>query len=88
MESHGKRHLCSAGGEKVRLGLTLEERVEFIRHPRWRIQHVQRLGGSEEHIVFRESYLVCIPEAESGRRVSGVKLKGWFWLNILKTLEC
>lgn len=82
VESHGKTHLCSAGGEKVRLVLTL------IRHPRWRIQHVQRLGGNEEHVVFRESYLVCIPEAESVRRVSGVKLKGWFRLNVLKTLEC
>lgn len=88
MESHRKRHLCSAGGEKVRLALTLEERAEFIRHPSWRIQHVQRLGGSEEHVEFRESYLVCIPEAESVRRMSGAKLKGWFQLNILKTLEC
>lgn len=64
------------------------ERAEFIRRLRWKIQPVQRLGGSEEHVVFRESYLVCIPEAESVRRVSGVKLKAWFWLNILKTLEC
>lgn len=49
---------------------------------------MQRLGGNEEHVVFRESYLVCIPETESVRRVSGVKLKGWFRRNVLKTLEC
>lgn len=65
-------------------GIPWEEASMFS----WRIQHVPRLGGSEERVVFRESYLVCIPEAESVRRMSGAKLKGWFQLNILKTLEC
>lgn len=48
---------------------------------------MQRSGGKEEHTVFRGSYSVCILEAESVKRGLGVKLKGWYWRNVLKTLE-
>lgn len=49
---------------------------------------MQRPRGSEKHVLFRESYLDCIAGGETVRRVLGVKLKGCYGQNILKTLEC